>query len=379
MKKANRTKKELEESLAAIAKDIFSREEFPVIPKNAELKDKLDAHTSKWRTPFNEFVADAFLFAQQIHYSADFFRQNNISDKKDDPVSKAERLVFLYYEDLMKLSYRIFAKKSGKPDNDFSAYFKTDNDFIVYFETSIRKEFKRAMVRNKTIIDRKQGITGTGLEKKKRISSDYNKFKTNIKGFKKNHKELTEEKIQQLYISTSNRYGITIEKLREAILVEQNASVLLESRTIDEGDGTSTVFDSLAGTDTVETNLIDEAKIDEIAQTLLAIDEEYSCAQERTKPYLSALLMWVALNYLKTCVRIDNEHINNLLKKRAFAQTEKAQNILKRFLSNDELPTQKEVAAMFRRDKTDASRTIKKFKEKLKKHSNVRNNFLEIQ
>lgn len=354
MKRNDRTKKKLAKSLAEIANEIFSLEEFPVIPKNATLKDKLDAHSSRWRTRFNEFVAESFLFAKKFHYSADFFRQNDISDEKYDSVSKAERLVSMYSEDLMKVSYRMFAKKSNK----------TENDFISYFEVSIKEEFEHSMCKNKRI----EKNQGTGIsEKKQRIYSDYNRFKTAVQMCAKNRKDLTESRIQELYISTSNHYEITIEKLREIILAVSNASVLLESDTIstsDEEEGTATVFYSLAGADSVEKNLFDKAKkIDEIAQTLLALDKEYSCAQERTKPYLSALLMRQILSELKSA-RIDSNQVVSLLGNSAFAQTEKAQIILKRFLSDDELPKQEEVAAMFGRDKTDASRTIQKFQKK---------------
>ena len=353
MKRNNRTKEELAESLAEIADEIFSLEEFPVIPKNATLKEKLDAHSSRWRTRFNEFVAESFLFVKKFHYSADFFRQNDISDEKDDSVSKAERLVSMYSEDLMKVSYRMFAKKRDIPKNDF----------ISYFEASIKNEFKRAVGKDK-IKEKNQGI---GIsEKKQRIYSDYNRFKIAVQMCAKNRKDLTESRIQELYISTSNHYEITIEKLQEIILAVSNASVLLESDTIStsyEKDETATVFDSLAGDDSAEKNLLDEAERDEMTQRLLVLDEEFCKSQERTKPYLSALLMRQILSELSA--KFDTEQIPALFENCTFAQTEKAQNLLKGFLFGNKIPTQEEVAKMFGRDKTDASRTIHNFLEKI--------------
>lgn len=353
MKRNDRTKDELAQSLVEMANEIFSLEEFPVIPKNATLKEKLDAHSSRWRTRFNEFVAESFLFAKKFHYSADFFRQNDISDEKDDSVNKEERLVSLYSEDLMKVSYRMFAKKSDK----------SATDFISFFEASIREEFKHSMCKNERI-EKNQGI---GIpEKKQRIYSDYNRVKTAVQMCAKNRKDLTESRIQEIYISTSNHYRITIEKLRKIILEISNASVLLESDTIrnsDEEDLTVTIFDSLTGADSVENDLSDKVKIDEIAQKLLTLDEAYSCAQERTKPYLSALLTRQALEEFSSA-NVDYKTYFEYLNDKAFFTTRKASMVKELFLKYKKCPPQQEVAEWFGRDKTDASRTLRNFLKK---------------
>ena len=50
---------------------------------------------------------------------------------------------------------------------------------------------------------------------------------------------------------------------------------------------------------------------------------------------------------------------------RSFAMTAEALKVKEAFLSGDKCPTQQEVAAWFGRDKTDASRTLRKFLAKM--------------
>ena len=105
--------------------------------------------------------------------------------------------------------------------------------------------------------------------------------------------------------------------------------------------------------------------ISKINLFLVDIDKIFCTkSQERTKPYLSALLMRQLLDDLKNA-GIDNKQISGLLENRTFAQPEEAHDILEHFLSDNELPTQEAVAAMFGRDKTDASRTIRSFCDKM--------------
>ena len=48
MKRNDRTKEELAQSLTQIAEEIFALGEFPDIPKKTDFKEKLDFHSAKW-------------------------------------------------------------------------------------------------------------------------------------------------------------------------------------------------------------------------------------------------------------------------------------------------------------------------------------------
>ena len=106
--------------------------------------------------------------------------------------------------------------------------------------------------------------------------------------------------------------------------------------------------------------------ISEFKQVLCGFDNQFAREQERVKPYLSALLTRQILNEIENA-KIDSKQIPELFENCTFTKTERARDILNRFLFDRKMMTQEEVAAMFGRDKTDASRTMRNFLHKLKK------------
>lgn len=112
-----------------------------------------------------------------------------------------------------------------------------------------------------------------------------------------------------------------------------------------------------------ETHLVEKLDLEQVLQ---AIDAAFTAAQDRTKPYLSALLTHRILCELDAA-KIDRETIVGILSNITFAGTEHGKKLVQLFFESKTFPTQEDIAAQFDKDKTDASRTISVFIKKLQK------------
>jgi hypothetical protein len=91
---------------------------------------------------------------------------------------------------------------------------------------------------------------------------------------------------------------------------------------------------------------------EEIIAELEAINSVFIDEQERVKPYLKKLITREYFDYI---IRFFSEY--------SFVDTEMVKTVL---LYKGALPSQKEIAALFKRHEADASRTINKFKKKVR-------------
>lgn|GEM_PF-3619541 len=333
MKRNDRTKEELAQSLTQIAEEIFALGEFPDIPKKTEFKEKLDFHSAKWNRAYREFVAEAFLFAKKLKYSSGLFKGSGIEN------GKTEELISLYSESLMVVVYRLFNKKTDK----------TPSEFISYLEASLNGEFKREMYAEKKD-EKRHGITKGLSDKDQRILSDYNRFKENLEMLAKSRKGLTDEKIQELYIATSNRYSISAEQLRRVIIEGNDTSVILESDSIHQGkdgDDIASVFEFLYRGDSADTDLLaaEDTKQQEkkFLTVLDCIEKVWESKQERTKPYLRSL---VTNDFLKLLCRgkvFRDKSYLSLLQTKDFADKE----LVSKFQNDETVCDRKELLKKF--------------------------------
>jgi len=88
--------------------------------------------------------------------------------------------------------------------------------------------------------------------------------------------------------------------------------------------------------------------------------------QDRTKPYLSALLTHRVLCELDAA-KVDSTVIAVVLRNVRFSDTEHGRTLIRLFFEAKSFPTQEDIAKQFGKDKTDASRTISIFIKKLQK------------
>lgn len=117
------------------------------------------------------------------------------------------------------------------------------------------------------------------------------------------------------------------------------------------------------GNSAAETHLVEKLDLEQVLQ---AIDAVFTASQDRTKPYLSALLTHRVLCELDAA-KVDSTVIAVVLRNVRFSDTEHGRTIIRLFFEAEAFPSQEDIAAQFGKDKTDASRTISVFMKKMQK------------
>ena len=164
----------------------------------------------------------------------------------------------------------------------------------------------------------------------------------------------------------AKRTGYTVDDI--AKLIQWQLQTTVQSEHIDfENDNGYSLFDSAAlciqnGYKTADTLLIEQ---DYIEHYLQRIDAVFTALQDRTKPYLSALLTHRVLCELDA-TKIDSTVILEVLHNARFSDTEHGRTLIRLFFEAKSFPTQEDIAKQFGKDKTDASRTIHKFLQKVR-------------
>ena len=165
----------------------------------------------------------------------------------------------------------------------------------------------------------------------------------------------------------AKRTGCTVNEI--AKLMEWKVQTAIQSEHIDsENSNGYSLFDSAAlciqnGYKTADTFLIEQ---DYIEHYLRLIDAAFAASQDRTKPYLSALLTHRVLCELDAA-KVDSIAIVEILHNARFSDTEHGRTLIRLFFEAESFPTQEDIAKQFGKDKTDASRTISIFIKKLQK------------
>ena len=151
-------------------------------------------------------------------------------------------------------------------------------------------------------------------------------------------------------------------------LMQWQLQTAVQSEHIDsENSKGYSLFDSAAvcthsGYKAADACLIEQ---DHLERSLQLIDAAFAASQDRTKPYLSALLTHRVLCELDAA-KTDSAVIAEVLHNARFADTEHGRTLIRLFFEAENLPTQEDIAAQFGKDKTDASRTIHKFLQKVR-------------
>ena len=142
----------------------------------------------------------------------------------------------------------------------------------------------------------------------------------------------------------------------------------VQSEHIDSENGNGySLFDSAAVCIQNEYKPADTFLIEQdyIEHCLRLIDAAFTASQDRTKPYLSALLTHRVLCELDAA-KTDSAVIAVVLRNARFSDTEHGRTLIRVFFEAEDFPTQEDIAAQFGKDKTDASRTIHKFLQKVR-------------
>lgn len=235
----------------------------------------------------------------------------------------------------------------------------TPGDYIKYISVSVKNQIQRAKEKNNVF----QAQLIRLPEKKRRLIRQIRRYaESSGMNIEDVHVQNQLSDIFHLGLSENGVSGIS-----QLLQWESRSSVQNETSINEDGDeisiiDTKEVFKK-AGGKKPEDEAIEKQ---EIEQLVASIDSAFSGYQDRTKPYLSALLTRQVLEELESA-GTDSSSSLEYLKGRAFSMMDEALKVKEAFLSGDSCPAQQEVAAWFGKDKTDASRTMRNFLEKLKR------------
>ena len=156
-------------------------------------------------------------------------------------------------------------------------------------------------------------------------------------------------------------------------LMQWQLQTTVQSEHIDfENDNGYSLFDSAAlciqnGYKATDACLVEH---DHIERCLQLIDAAFAASQDRTKPYLSALLTHRVLCELDAA-KVDSTVIAVVLRNTRFSDTKHGRTLIRLFFEAKSFPTQEDIAKQFGKDKTDASRTIHKFLQKVRQRVSI--------
>ena len=237
-------------------------------------------------------------------------------------------------------------------NRSLSSYKGSPENFIKYISVAVKNEIERA---NKKAAD-KDALQIEIPEKKRRI------IKYIIRYTEDSRLSLNDVNVKSRICKAFN---ISPDDFTELMMMYRLSFVKRDVNDYcDENDiflfKAATIFDHKNYNDT-ETDAI---QADELNRVLDAIECVFLDLQERIKPYLSALITRQLLQEMEI-VGIEIESALGYLSKRNFSLTPEALRVKESFCSEDNYPTQQEVATWFGRDKSDASRTLRGFLKKL--------------
>lgn len=167
--------------------------------------------------------------------------------------------------------------------------------------------------------------------------------------------------------------GISPKQVNKAILANHDAVALLGDAPLKNGETDSgTLLDSITYDEEIDTSEIAAKKVAKktIADVsalrvhILSIDEVFRKKQERTKKLLSKILTVWIFKKIRKIEDIDLDVIDKIFADADIKFVDS--KIYKNFISSKKVPTQRKIAEMFGRHEADISRTLRKFKEKLK-------------
>lgn len=358
MKSTQRTKEEIARNLELLANKISDLKEYPTIPHNAGLEEKLNSHTTRWRSLYNEVVAETFLFAKKLNYDKNLLSLVDYDEEKNK-AEKVERFVMHVTEPLMKVVYRCLVNGIKSADNC------RQENFILYFEKILKDEF-RSYLKKEKVKNRRQGIPFSDNEQ--RIVNHYLRFKESIEKVARDRKKLSDQKIQELYLCTHNHYNITPEKLAAVLEKNRNTFVALMKKR-EEDDDNETLFDTIPDTITVHEDFDTKEFWRVFFDAVLCnLEELWQKKQNRAKTYFSALLSHWILEQTKDCNFAEDAYFKKL---ESYSFIDK--NLLWEFRKTGAIPERKVLLQRFPVLKSGQSVFDKDGKQKFKDEGRASN------
>ena len=240
------------------------------------------------------------------------------------------------------------------------SYEGTAEHYINYLAHSLKKEINRANIKLHTFHSEIISLPENKRRKWNRLCAAAAHYGKDI-----------ERAETQTWLA--KRTGYTVDDIAKLMQWHVQTAVQSEHIDFENGNGYS-LFDSAAlciqnGYKAADACLIEQDHIEHCVQL---IDAVFAASQDRTKPYLSALLTHRVLCELDAA-KVDSTVIAEVLYNARFSDTEYGRTLIRLFFESKTFLAQEDIAAQFGRDKTDASRTISVFIKKMQKTVNRRN------
>lgn len=237
-----------------------------------------------------------------------------------------------------------------------SSFDSTCGKFICYLSASLKNEISRANEKNAVFEARCIKIPS------KKITV----AEMAVRYAMANQMHIGSQKTLEMI---AQAFGIEYAKIEETVRLYFQDETISEN-SADEDDEDFSLFDTnsvnknLLNRYQADKKILDDENLSEIEDYIAKIDRKIQEQQKRTQPYISALVTNQLLHEL------DNAHLAcsdmDFLDGVSFISTKESREIVSQFMHGEPL-SQENVAKMFGRDKTDASRTMRGFLEKLKK------------
>ncbi|MBR1614825.1 MAG: hypothetical protein IJ673_05015 [Treponema sp.] len=224
--------------------------------------------------------------------------------------------------------------------------------YISYISVSIKNEIRRANEKLKLFESRAISFP----QKKQR------QLKQMIHWAEQYGKNISDPEVQERLAAI---FGTSKSEINELLRLQEQSRTTGE-KSVDEDGNEYSVLDEKSVSqksgygDVDFDSLIELEGLDSCVEK---INDAYLNSQERTKTYISALITRQFLCEAESA-NIEIESVIAIIQKKPFAETQEARKAIELFQKN-ELPTQEEVASWFGKDKTDASRTMRKFLDKM--------------
>ena len=238
------------------------------------------------------------------------------------------------------------------------SYEGTAEHYINYLARSLKQEINRANIKLHTFHSEIIPLPENKRRKWNRLCAAAAHYGKDI-----------ERAETQAWLAKQTDY--TVNEIAE--LMQWQLKTAVQSEHIDsENSNEYSLFDSAAlciqnGYKTADTLLIEQ---DYIEHYLQRIDAVFTALQDRTKPYLSALLTHRVLCELDAA-KVDSTVIAVVLRNTRFSDTKHGRTLIRLFFEAASFPTQEDIAAQFGKDKTDASKTIHKFLQKVRQRVSI--------
>lgn len=241
-----------------------------------------------------------------------------------------------------------------------SSYKGDANKYINYIAVAISQEIKRA---NAQLSIEEKNIICLPEKKYKMLS----KLISVAEQYGKNiDKSTTQQWLSKVF-------GYSVEKIRELFIYKKQIEVKKEWRGFEDNDAYSIFDNAEIYMEYNEIECLSFLNVENIQHDIHIViknieamflqEKENTKNQLLSKKYIAALLTRQILEELDASKYYEYSEILSLIREQAFCD----ESILKFFVEGV-LPTQAEIAKAFGKDKTDASRKLRQFIEKLEKN-----------